>query len=94
MFQAYVDLMDYYSQSGVAKNGEIQSYPHADILCFEKSYNYAELVVIVNMRDNQINYAIPTELQNTNWTDALSNESVTFGTTLQLDNYQYILLKK
>lgn len=94
MFQAYKDLMDYYIQSGVAKNGANQTYSHADVLCFKKSYNYAELVVLVNMRDNSINYSVPQELQNTTWTNALTNETVTFGTTLQLDNYQYFLLRK
>jgi glycosidase len=94
MFQAYKDLMDYYSQSGVARNGENQSYSHADVFCFKKTYNYAELVVIVNMRDSQINFSIPAELHDTTWTDALTNETITLETTLQLDNYQYILLKK
>ncbi|MCD4684132.1 MAG: alpha-amylase, partial [Bacteroidales bacterium] len=93
MLQAYKDLMDFYSQSEVARKGTSESYLHADVVCLKKSYGNVELVVIVNVRDNTVSYSIPGVLQNTNWMDALTNESVTLETSLLLGNYQYIILK-
>jgi glycosidase len=92
MLQEYKNIMSFYTQSDAARKGILKSYPANHIACFKKTFESEEILIIVNVRNNAIDYIIPTELQNSQWTNALTNTSLELGTTLHLENYNYLIL--
>jgi len=94
MLQEYQDLLALYSQSPSLRKGSINNYPDVDIVAFTKTLANEEFLVLVNVRDNIVNYSLPNALQNSQWIDALSGNTINLGTTLALANYQYLVLKK
>ena len=94
MLQEYQDLLALYSQSPSLRKGSITNYPDVDIVAFTKALANEEFLILVNVRDNTVNYSLPSALQNSQWIDALSGNTINLGTTLALVNYQYLVLKK
>ncbi len=94
MLGAYKQIMAVYTTSATARKGTNTDYSSADVVCFEKSRDSTEVLIVVNVRNNSIAYTVPTGLQNTNWLNALTNNTMILGTSLQLTNYQYLILKK
>ncbi|MFK5856610.1 MAG: alpha-amylase family glycosyl hydrolase [Bacteroidota bacterium] len=92
MLQEYQKIMSFYAQSEVSKQGSNTNYTNSNVICFKKTLNDKELVIIDNIRDNQINFILPSELQNTNWKNALTNDVIELGSFIQLNNYQYLIL--
>ena len=85
--------MNYYIQSDAAKLGSIIYYTHKDVVCFRKTIDTKELLVIVNIRNDQVDYALPDDLKDSQWMDALNHDEVLLESSLQLDNYQYFLME-
>tara|TARA_R110002050_G_scaffold263024_1_gene403405 strand:+ start:3328 stop:4665 length:1338 start_codon:yes stop_codon:yes gene_type:complete len=94
MLQEYQDLLALYSQSPSLRKGSITNYPDVDIVAFTKTLANEEFLILVNVRDITVNYSLPSALQNSQWTDALSGNTINLATTLALANYQYLVLKK
>lgn len=94
MLNAYEELLNFYNGSSVSKTGSITNYSNTDIVCFKKKLNEEELLVIVNMREEQLDFPIPTNLLNTSWTDALTGEVIAISNNLSLSEYEYYVLKK
>lgn len=94
MLQTYQDLLTLYSQSPSLRKGSIVNYPDLDIVSFSKTYESEEFLVIVNVRNNSVNYSLPNALRNTQWKDAFTGNVVNLGSMLTLTNYQYLVLKK
>lgn len=94
MLQMYIDIMSFYIQSEVAKQGSLTNYANTNVVCFKKTFNDEEILVIANMRNNQLGYMLPGDIQNTNWTNILNNSEVALETSIQMSNYQFLILKK
>ena len=94
MLQAYKDILNFYAQSEVSKRGTNAVFIDNDVSCFKKVLNNEEVLIIVNVRNNQTNYQLNADLQNTDWTDFLTGNTVSLGTELLLENYQYLILEK
>ena len=93
MLEAYKKMMAFYRQSAVAKEGTNTDYSKADVVCFKKTLNNEELLVIVNVRKQAVDFALPAALQNSNWTDALTSTTRILGTSVTLGGYEYLILK-
>jgi glycosidase len=93
MLISYQEILNFYSQSELAKKGSNYYFPQTDVVCFKKILNSDELLMIVNVRNNPVNFSIPSSLIGTNWTNALTNATINFQTSLQLENYEYLIFK-
>ncbi len=93
MLQAYKELLSVYSQSEVARIGSNSNYPDTNVVCFNKELNTYEMLIIVNVRNDTIEYKLPGDLQNTNWNDVFTGNIVALDTLIQLINYQYMILE-
>lgn len=94
MLQAYKDMMAFYSQSKAARTGLVTDYSVNNVVCFKKELNDEEILIISNVRANQLNFNTPDPFQNTQWTNALTNEAVEIGLSIPLAGFQYLILKK
>lgn len=93
MQSEYNNILNFYSSSDVVKKGELATYNHASVVCFKLSLNTNDVIVIVNTKNSDINFVLPTELANTYWTNALSNASTEITNQLTLSSYEYLILK-
>ncbi len=94
MLESYQTMLQFYSGSEVAKTGQNTVYQHDDIACFKKSMNGEEMIVMVNLRDEAIDYHVPAALENTTWTDVMTEMDVTLSELFSLDPYQYFIFEK
>lgn len=93
MLEAYMDLMGFYIQSDLAKQGSNFYFPNTNVVCFKKILNNDELLIIVNVRNNPLDYSLPDDLVNTNWTNVISNSTMNLETIIPLEKYEYLILK-
>lgn len=89
----YQQILNFRRESDAIKRGSIQSFSHSDIAAFKKVYEMEEALVLVNVRGTTVNYNLPVELANTNWTDAFDNTTVQLGTSISIEPYEYLVLK-
>ncbi len=93
MLLVYQTMLSFYSQSDVSRKGTLTDYSNTDIVCFTKSLSNQKITLIANMRNAQVNFSLPVVLQNTNWTNIFTNSTLTLTESIQLNKYQYIILK-
>ncbi|POY36083.1 alpha-amylase [Solitalea longa] len=94
MVTEYQKLIAFKKSSEAVINGTIQTFADPSIIVFKRAYNGKEVLVIVNTNNSAINYNVAAALQNTTWTNAMSNSDVTLGTSLSLQPYDYYILNK
>jgi glycosidase len=94
MLQAYKDMMAVYTQSEAARRGNLSNYSHTNVVCFKKSTATEQLLVMVNVRNENTTFTIPTSLQATEWTNSLTKESVQLETSISLAPYTYYILQQ
>jgi glycosidase len=93
MLQAYKDMLAFHNESGAARKGSISNYAiSTNVLCLKKTLGTENVVIIVNVRNSNQTFSVPSPLTGT-WTNALTNASYTLGSTLNLAPYQYLILK-
>jgi glycosidase len=93
MLLAYKNVLSFYNSSSAVKKGSSTSYSTSNVVAFQKTYNAENVLVIVNARSSAQVYTVPEAIQG-NWTNALTNETVTLSTSLSLSGFQYLILKK
>lgn len=94
MLSSYQKMLQFYASSKVAKTGENTAFPHDDILCFKKSLENEEILIINNLKNNTINFSVPTELENSEWTDIMTNSNLTLTNDITLAPYQFYILNR
>ena len=91
---SYRDILGFYNSSIALRTGSLLTYGDADVITFTKTYLNENVLVIVNCRNKNVEYAVPTLLKNSSWTNALNNTTLSMGTVLSLQPYQFIIAKK
>ena len=93
MVKAYKDLIALYKSHPALRQGTLVPYPHNDVLTFERKTDGETVLVMVNLRDNQLNAPVPAGWQGKQATDLLTGKSVTFGETERLRPFEYVIVK-
>ncbi len=94
MVAAYKNIFSVYNNSNALRKGSLGAFADNDIVCFTKTYNMEEVLVMVNTRNSSINYTLPAALAGTAWTNAFNNSTVNLAANLSFTAYEYIVLKK
>ncbi len=90
----YKKLIAFHNNSEAVRRGSLTSYSNTDVCAFIKTSGNETVFVIDNVRNNSITYALPSGLANTNWTNALTAETISLTNAVTLSPYQYLILKK
>ena len=93
MLSAYKNIMHVFSNTTAARKGINTYYSNANVVCFKKSFNTEEILVVVNVRNQQTTMPLAAELKNTQWFDAFDHSPLILDSSLTLQPYQYHLLK-
>ncbi|MCF8368627.1 MAG: alpha-amylase [Bacteroidales bacterium] len=94
MLQTYEDLLQYYNSSQPAKQGTLETYNHSTVAAFKRIFEQEELFVLVNTRNNTVNFELPPSLHNSTWTNAIGGSTVSLNTSINIAPFEYLILKK
>ena len=91
---AFNQLLTARAASPALQHGTPTSYSTADVCAFTKTFGTSQALVLANVRNAPVQYAVPTTLAGSTWTNALQSGAVTLGGTVSLPAYGYLVLKK
>jgi glycosidase len=94
MRNAYRRILGFYNASNALRSGVLQTYPGSDILAYSRAAGNENALVLVNCRNASVTWTLPASLVSSSWINVMDNTSFVFGTTLTLQPYQFLLLKK
>ena len=94
LLQNYQKILQFYISDKTARTGQNTVYAHTDVACFKKTNGNADVLIIANLRNRNVNFSIPAALENTQWSQVLKPESITLSGQLQLKAYEFYILKK
>jgi hypothetical protein len=86
-------MLTFYRSSAAARHGTVTTHLNADVWCVQKALGNEEVLIIVNMRNQVVNYTLPQSLAQTSWTDVRNGNALTLATVLNLAPYQFYLLQ-
>lgn len=92
MLKSYQEMMAVYTKNAVARKGINEFYSYQNAVCFKKTYQGKEMLVLANVRNQQTVVSFPLILQNTVWKDALKGNADTLRTNVMLAPYEYRIL--
>lgn len=91
----YKRLMAFRQSNNAVKQGSIEIInDNSNVVVFKRAFQTDEVLVLVNTQNSLSNYSVATSLVNTTWKNALDNTTVTFSAAINLQPYQYLILKK
>ncbi|MCB0841146.1 MAG: alpha-glucosidase C-terminal domain-containing protein [Bacteroidetes bacterium] len=88
----YKRLLQFRNQSSVLKQGNLAFYSNNDVVTFQKTSGSEEILVMVNVRNNTVNYSLPAAFANSTWKNVFTNEDVNLGNVVSLEGYGYFML--
>jgi hypothetical protein len=94
MVDIYEKFMDVYGESDAFKKGELKFFSNADAAIFTKTYNNDTYLIVVNVRNASTQVSLDASLQNTTWTDKLTDEAVSLSDSVAIPAYGYMILRK
>lgn len=90
----YKKIIAFRNSNTAVRRGHLTSYSSADICAFTKVQSGDTVLVISNLRNRSINYSLLSNIANTSWHDGMNGKKVTLKGQLNLNPYQYFILKK
>jgi glycosidase len=94
VFTEYKKVIAFRNGSDAIKRGTLKTYNSKDICAFTKITGSETVLVIANVRNSNINFALPAALANTAWIDAFNGTTINLGEQMVLSPYSYLVLKK
>lgn len=95
MLAEYESLLSFYSKNKIARTGVNTDYSDDDVLCYVKSLNGKELLIIVNVRNTTVLYDMPSNVVvGDDWYDERDQVKYDFGLQLMLEPYRYYVLSR
>ena len=91
--QEYKRLIKFRNGSNALRNGELASYSSNDVCAFTKTAGKEHVLVLANLRNAAVNYAVPAAVGSTGWRNAFDGQPATLD-HLTLQPFQYLILKK
>ncbi|RZM27463.1 MAG: hypothetical protein EOO88_13040 [Pedobacter sp.] len=89
----YKKIIGFRNQSTAIRRGSLASYSSDDVCVFTKISSGQKVLVMANLRNEEVTYTIPQELTKSGWKDAFNGAKTTLGTAIKMQPYQYIVLK-
>jgi glycosidase len=92
--EEYKKIIGLRKDSEAIKDGNIQHYNnHQDVVAFKKTSGTEEVVVLVNVRNQSVNYEVDQSLLQQSWQDAFDQTDYVLHSTVDLAPYAYVVLK-
>jgi len=89
---AYKQIISFRNGSNAVKKGTLASFSNDDVCVFTKTLGTEKVLVIANLRNATKTYSSPAGVTG-NWTNTADNTSLTIGAQVELQPFQYYILK-
>ena len=93
MVAEYTNILAFRAAHEAVKTGTLTQFDDANVIAFEKKSGSDDVLVLVNTRNTVANFTVPAAVQG-GWTNGLANASITLGSTVSLQPYAYLVLKR
>jgi glycosidase len=93
MTAEYKRIVAFRNQSEAIRRGQLTSYSSDDVCAFIKQQGDEKVLVIVNLRNQMIDYSLIPELVNTSWSDVFNGGSVKLSEKISLQPFTYLVLR-
>lgn len=90
----YQKLMTFRNSSSAVRAGTLETFHTSDVMAFKRKSGTEEVVVVVNLRNSAKTFAWPVSIANSDWTNAMDDETVSLTDDISLGAYQYLILHK
>ncbi|WP_431243674.1 hypothetical protein ACQ9BO_03675 [Flavobacterium sp. P21] len=94
MLKEYKKIIAFRNTSEALRKGKVTGYSSNEVSAFTMETTSDKVLIVANIKNKNVTYTAPTALANTTWKDALTGNSVTIGSEINLAAYQYLILKK
>lgn len=94
IFQAYQKITEVYHASEALKTGVLETFADEKVVCFTRSIDNDNTLVIVNTRNSESSFSLPQTLASGTRKNLMNGTSVSMAGTMNLSPYQFYLLKK
>ena len=88
----YKVILNFRKNSDALKNGDLTVMSSDDVAAFTKSTDKEKVLVIDNLRGNNVTYNLPATVSKTGWKSAFGGSAVTLTDKVYLQPYQYLVL--
>lgn len=92
MLASYQKIMNIYTNSTAARKGIITNYSTSEVSAFTRNYMDEKILVIVNCRQNDVTFSLPTDIQSTVWINAMDQSEISLGSEIQLSSREFLIL--
>jgi len=89
----YKRVIAFRNKSEAVRRGILASYSSDDVCVFTKTEGAKKVLVLSNLRNKPVTYAMPTALANSSWRDAFTGKKAALGASINLEPYAYLVLK-
>jgi glycosidase len=88
----YQKVMNIWKSYPVFRHKNLDVFENQDVVCFTRTFNQQEALVIVNVRNKEVSFSVPNKFINSTWNDMLNNTPVSIDDVITLSPFQYMLL--
>ena len=92
MLLAYQKMMVPYKNISASRKGVNTNYSTNQVICFEKTLAGEKVLILVNPRNQSVNFSLPNALQNTTWQNTQTETEINFTENITLEAYHYLIL--
>ncbi|MDF2186799.1 alpha-amylase family glycosyl hydrolase [Paraflavitalea sp. CAU 1676] len=89
----YKQVIELRNNNAALRRGQLTSYSNADVCVFTKVLNNEKVLVIANLRNKAVSYAVPGAIAG-NWKNALTGVVGDVSGTVSLAAYEYRILQQ
>ena len=90
----YKQIIAFRNAHVAIKTGTLTTYNDLNIIAFEKVSGTDDVLILDNVKNSAETFTVPTTLQGASWTNGLTGASLTLGSQVTLQAYNYLILKK
>ncbi len=90
----YQQLLAFRESSNAVGTGGLEVYEHNDVVAFKRIAGGEEVLVLVNLRNEAIDYSLPAAIAGTTWVDAMDGNDIHQEENMLLAPCTYMILKQ
>nr|WP_321452720.1 alpha-amylase family glycosyl hydrolase [uncultured Carboxylicivirga sp.] len=92
--QSYQKIMAIYTSSEAFKTGALETFTNDNVMCFTRSSDEENILVIVNVKNTDISFTVPDVFVSDTRMNLMNDAAITIGKTITLSPYEFLILKK
>jgi glycosidase len=90
----YKQVIAFRNKSNAIRRGTMTSYSNDDVCAFTKYAGREKVFVMVNLRNRNIDYRLPSAVARSKWMNVMKGHKMRLSDNITLPPYTYLVLQK